>query len=142
MGKDAHKALVREFFHAIDGGNLERVKQLLAPGFQLHLPALAAPWGVEDLLKDIREFYAAFPDATHAIAALVAEGDLVAVRVNVLGTHRGEYQGIPATGKPVKVAGTHVVRMEDGKIREFWALEDMLNLMQQLGEESGAAKVQ
>lgn len=141
MGKDGHKAMVREFFHAIDGGNLERVKQLLAPGFQLHLPALAAPWGVEELLNDIREFYSAFPDATHAIAALVAEGDVVAVRVNVLGTHRGEYQGISATGKPVKVAGGHMIRIEDGKIAEFWALEDMLHLMQQLGAESGAAEV-
>jgi predicted ester cyclase len=142
MSKDAHKAVVREFFHAIDGGNLERVQQLLAPGFQLHLPALAAPWGVEELLNDIREFYAAFPDATHAIAAFVAEGDLVAVRVNVLGTHRGEYQGIASTGRPVKVAGTHVVRINNGKIAEFWALEDMLHLMQQLGAEPVANKVQ
>jgi predicted ester cyclase len=41
----------------------------------------------------------AFPDLQHEIKAMVAEGDKAAVRLNVTGTHKGEFQGILPTGR-------------------------------------------
>ena len=135
MSEDASKALVREFFKAIDAGNLTIVRELLSADFVLRAPALPNPWGIEELVHDIREFYTAFPNSAHVIDDLIAEEDRVAVRLNVYGTHEAEFQGMPATGREIRIAGTHVLRIEGDKIREFWALEDTLGWMQQLGME-------
>ena len=135
MKKNKKKAIVREWFTAIDKGNLDKVKDLLAIDFVLYAPALSQPWGVEDVLRDIRRFYAAFPDSTHVIEDLISEGDKVVVRLTQHGTHEAEFEGIGATGKQIRVVGTHIVRIERGRIKELWALEDTLGQMQQLGME-------
>ena len=64
-----------------------------------------------------------FPDIHHHILDIVAEGDKVAVRFNITGTHKGEFQGILPTGKEVAI---------DGKIVEEWLNSDMMGLMQQI----------
>jgi steroid delta-isomerase-like uncharacterized protein len=133
--ENENKALVREFFAAIDKGELDKVRNLLSADFAFYAPALPKPWGAEEILQDIRRFYTAFPGSTHVIDDLISEGDKVAVRLNQYGTHRAEFEGIAATGKQIKVAGTHIVRSERGRIMEFWALEDILGQMQQLGME-------
>jgi predicted ester cyclase len=78
-------------------------------------------------------FYAAFPDYTHVIDDVVAEGDWVAVRLTFHATHQGEFQGIPATGNTVTYGGAHFGRLVDGRIAEWWILENDLGLMEQIG---------
>jgi steroid delta-isomerase-like uncharacterized protein len=78
-------------------------------------------------------FNKAFPDLTHDIVDLVAEGDKVAVSVNVTGTYKGEFQGIPATGKQVSFTAMDILTIVDGKITEEWATADIMGLMQQIG---------
>ena len=63
----------------------------------------------------------------------VAEGDKVLTRFEWTGTHRGEFLGVPATGRPVKVWGTVIDRFEDGKIKDSRIIMDRLGLMTQLG---------
>jgi steroid delta-isomerase-like uncharacterized protein len=133
--EEINKSVARDFFVAIDEGKLDRVKELLTNDFSLHAPALERPWGVQEILDDITRFYTAFPGSEHVIEDLVAEGDKVAARVNVCGTHVREYEGIPATGNKVKIAGTHILSIVGGRIREFWALEDTLGHMMQIGME-------
>jgi predicted ester cyclase len=65
--------------------------------------------------------------------AMVAEGDKVAVRFTVRGTHRGEFMGIAPTGKEVVVQGMDINRMANGKIVERWGIADSLSMLQQLG---------
>ena len=64
---------------------------------------------------------------------MIAEGDKVAVRFTARGTHKGEFLGIPPTGKQVAWAGINIYRVASGKIAETWQLSDGLGLMQQLG---------
>ena len=78
-------------------------------------------------------FNKAFPDLTRDIVDLVAEGDKVAVSINVTGTYKGEFQGIPATGKQVSFTAMDILTIVDGKITEEWATADMMGLMQQIG---------
>jgi steroid delta-isomerase-like uncharacterized protein len=127
--------LAREFFKAIDEGKLDRVRELCSAGFALHVPGSAKPWAVDDVLRNIREFYAAFPDSTHAIQDVIAEGDKVVIRLVQDGTHRAAFKGVSATGKMTNVAAVHILRFEKGKVKEFWALEDTLGQMTQLGME-------
>jgi steroid delta-isomerase-like uncharacterized protein len=78
-------------------------------------------------------FTSAFPDLRHDIVDMVAEGDKVAVRFNVTGTHKGELQGIPPTDKKVSFSAIDFITMIDGKIAEDWLSVDMMGLMQQIG---------
>jgi predicted ester cyclase len=64
---------------------------------------------------------------------MIEEGDTVAARWTVDGTHRGDFQGIAATGRKVRLSGTTIHHMADGKIKETWLTVDNLDLLQQLG---------
>lgn len=86
-------------------------------------------------------FSASFPDLKHTVDEIIAEGDTVAARWTVRGTHRGEFQGIPASGKQVNLSGITVHHLKDGKIRETWLSFDNMEVLQQIGAVPLAAKV-
>ncbi len=64
---------------------------------------------------------------------LFAEGDKVACRYTITGTHKGEYQGIPPTGNKMTIQVINIFRIADGKIAEWWSQFNTLGMMQQLG---------
>jgi predicted ester cyclase len=78
-------------------------------------------------------FMEAFPDLRLTVEDIVAEGDTVAARVAFRGTHRGEFQGIPPTGKQVAFSSMVFNHVVDGKVEEHWVELDLLRLMGQLG---------
>ncbi len=84
-------------------------------------------------LQFLRALAAGFPHYHHKIEDQIAEGDKVATRLTLYGTHTGNFRGIPPTGKQVTIAGINIVRIVDGKVVEAWANADNLGLMQQLG---------
>src|SRR5215203_1486449 len=67
------------------------------------------------------------------ILDMIAEGDKVAVRYTVEGTHEGELLGVPPTGRRVSIESFTVERVSDGRIREHWHVTDTLDMMQQMG---------
>lgn len=87
--------------------------------------------------EGIRHFYsslrAAFPDLHFQIEDQVAAGDRVVTRWSAQGTHAGEFQGIPPTGKQVTLTGIDIDRFAGGKVVECWPVADELGLLQQLG---------
>ena len=86
--------------------------------------------GLQDILRGMR---AAFPDLDFSIQEQVAEGDKVASRFEWTGTHQGEFLGVPATGKPVRVWGVVIDRLEKGRIKDTRIIMDIFGLMMQLG---------
>ena len=78
-------------------------------------------------------YFTAFPDLHITTDDLVAEGDKVTKVWTAKSTHKGEFMGIPATGKRIVVKGIEVFRIADVKIAEVWASMDNLGMMQQLG---------
>jgi predicted ester cyclase len=78
-------------------------------------------------------FRAAFPGLTYTVEEVIAEGDRVVQRSNASGTMKGDFLGMPATGKKANWSETHIVRVKDGKIIEHWASVDQLSMLQQLG---------
>jgi len=83
---------------------------------------------------EMRE-YNGLPDATSSVEELIAVGDRVISRWILRATHKGEFAGIPATGKRVEVSGIMITRIENGKIVEDKEEWDVLGFMQQLGLE-------
>jgi steroid delta-isomerase-like uncharacterized protein len=96
-----------------------------------------APPGMQHGREGFRQFVAmfltAFPDAHVTIEEEFADGDYVIHRGYTTGTHQGEFQGIPPTGKQVKMKTIDIWRVANGKMVENWVQMDMLGLMQQLG---------
>ena len=129
-----NKALNRRFVEeVINEGNLDAIDELLDPGVVDH----AAPPGVPTGREGAKQFFAivrsAFPDLHHTIEDMIAEGDKVVMRSTWSGTHQGEFMGIPATGRRVRVSAIDISRVADGRIVEHWEQSDALGLMQQLG---------
>jgi len=102
----------------------DMVEQVPLPG---QGPGLA---GLKDVLRGMRT---AFPDMRWTVEEQIAEGNKVATRFEWTGTHRGEFFGVPATGRAVKVWGVVMDRLEGGKIKDTRIIMDTLGLMTQLG---------
>lgn len=107
--------------------------------FDIHdRSVIAKGLGPEPLdLDGLKQFYYglwdAFPDLHITIEDMVGEGDTVAWRLAVNGTHESEFRGVPATGKSVAFAAQYIFRLRDGKIVERWTNFDRLGVMVQLG---------
>lgn len=94
---------------------------------------LFAPRAARRVKRLFTEFRSAFPDWREEIVELVAEGNTVAGRFKCSGTHRGEFLGEAPTGRGMEVEEVFFVRAEDGQFVDYWALEDSMGRMRQLG---------
>jgi steroid delta-isomerase-like uncharacterized protein len=128
-----NKQVVRQFFEAADRQDIEGMGQLVSStNYFFHFPGMP-PMDWNTHKQFFTAFTSSFPDLRHEIVDLVAEGDKVAVRFNVTGTHKGELQGIPPTGKKVSFGAMDFITLTDGKIVEDWLNADILGVMQQIG---------
>ena len=89
--------------------------------------------GVEGVKDVVRGMIAAFPDMHWTIEEQISEGDKVLTRFEWTGTHQGEFLGVPATGKPVRVWGMIIDRLEGDRIKDTRMLMDAMGMMIQLG---------
>jgi steroid delta-isomerase-like uncharacterized protein len=133
MSAEENKALVRRFVEEFwNEGNTAAAGELMAIDAAIHMPT-GEVVNLDGLKSFAGTFRGSFPDWHSTVEELIAEGDKVAERWTGRGTHRGELQGIPPTGKRVEVPGSVFYRIIDGKIVEFRGLFNMMSLMQQLG---------
>ena len=126
-------ALVREIYAAVDGQDLARTSALLEDSFLLHYQGIADPIPKAALLEMLSAYYTAFPDMRHEVLEMLPSGNSVTVRLTVRATHQGTYEDIPATGREVAVDAIHILRLSSGRIAEWWAAEDDLGLLRQIG---------
>jgi steroid delta-isomerase-like uncharacterized protein len=130
---DGNEALVRESFEAFNAGDTGRLLAVVAPDLVMHLAELPEPMhGRETWQQGFELIKRAFPDLEAQIDDVVAADDRVAVRVSFRGTHSGEFQGIPATGRRIHYVSHEFYRVEDGLIVEEWICSDMATLFRQL----------
>jgi len=80
----------------------------------------------------------AFPDLRVTIEDQIAERDRVVTRVVFCGTHRGEFRGIPATGKTVRYSGIAIDRIVNGKVVQMWHEADVSQMIEQITEKRPA----
>lgn len=107
--------------------------------FDIHDPAVVAEGlGPNRLdLDGLKKFYhglwMAFPDLHISVEDIVGEGDMVAWRLSVNGTHQSEFRGVAPTGKKVSFTAQYVFRFRDGKVVQRWTNLDRLGVLVQLG---------
>jgi len=134
----ANKEVVRQWFAALDAQDFDALTELMDEQFVIPariIDGADRAVGRKAAFEVIRGFYRSFPDYTHDIDEMIAEGDRVAVRVVLRGSHLGEYSGIAPTGRQFSYAGTYMVTVIDGALTEVWSLDDEINLLSQLGME-------
>jgi predicted ester cyclase len=119
---EENKVLVRRMVEAINAGDED-----------VDVDELFTPRAAQRVKRLFAEFRSAFPDWHEEIVELVAEGNTVAGRFRCSGTHLGEFLGEAPTGRRMEVDEVFFMRSEDGKFVDFWALEDSLSRMRQLG---------
>ena len=130
MSTEDNKALAhRAWEETMNQRNLAVVDELHVPDFVYH-SASRTIQGREPVKQLISMVLTALPDLHVTIEDTIGEGDRVVVRFTARGTHKGDFMGIPPTGKQITVTGTSIMRVANGKILEEWVNSD---LMQQLG---------
>ena len=132
---EENKAVCRRVFEeALNQGRREVIDEVFASDYVDHDPSnpdqQPGPQGVHDFVNAI---LSGFPDTQISIEDEIAEGDRVATRFTLRGTHKGEFMDIPSTDKRIAVTGTWTCQLSGGKIAESWLNMDSLGLLQQIG---------
>jgi steroid delta-isomerase-like uncharacterized protein len=130
--QDQNRHLVSQYFDAYDRQDKDRIGQLVSNSYFLHLAGMR-PMDRNGTKQFYEEAWKSFPDLHHEILDLVMEGDKVAVRYNIIGTHKGEFQGLKPSGRKVSFSAMAFIRLIDGKVAEEWEIADTMGLMQQIG---------
>lgn len=133
MSIEENKKIVRRYQEIYNSNDLEALGEVVSDNILTPKIMSGIPTGMEGAKAAHRIMLAGFPDYQTIIDDLVAEGDKVAARITMSGTHTGSFMGIPGTGKHVSFTGMYIARIADGKIVEHWGEEDGVSLLQQLG---------
>ena len=132
MSADENRELVRRFFEEVwNQGDEAAIDRYLDPDTVGTEPEFGT--GREAFRAQWRKWRAAFPDIHFAVEDVIAEGDKVVTRWTLTGTHRGEFMGVPPTGRRVSVTGMSLDHLVDGQIKAGFDAWDALGLWQQLG---------
>jgi len=132
---EAHnKVVMRRFTEFINTASEKLAGELIAPGAIFHVPGRAEPMrGPAGYLAIIQMMRRGFPDIQWTLEETVAEGDKVAARFTMRGTHLGTFYGVAPTGKKISVQAMNIYRLSRGQFVEERGLPDMLELLQQIG---------
>ena len=129
---EENKAVVRRFIDEIFmKGDFDAVDELLTDDFTPHTWGPMPP-GRDGLKDAIERVKSGISDPKMTIEDVIAEGDLVAVRLTSSATHTGEFMGMPATGKTYEMGEIHIFRLRDGQVAEHWHQADFMGMVKQL----------
>lgn len=137
MTQEQNKKIARRAYQVVSEGSgtgdLSGLDEIVARDVRDHNPDPGQGPGIEGVKELFRRLGSAFPDLQVTVEDQIAEGDKVVNRVIFRGTHSGDFQGTPATGKQIGTQVIDIMRIKDGKIVERWGQGDDLGMMQQLG---------
>jgi steroid delta-isomerase-like uncharacterized protein len=127
------REIVERWEHAFQGGDMATIDELAATDLVDHNPIPGYPPTIDGMKSAITSYRAAFPDLNIADLEVIADGDTAASRWTAEGTNDGEFMGMPATGKRIRVEGMNFYKLSGGKITDVWTQFDGVSMMQQLG---------
>jgi len=134
MSEADNRRLVEEAFEAINAHDPDRYVQLVDASYVMENPASPTPiLGRERVKQFMAMYFNAFPDFHYDIEQIIVSGDWVVSRWRVTGTHKGEFNGIPATNRQVTSRGCTVTEIRNGRIAKTSVHYDQLAVLQQLG---------
>jgi steroid delta-isomerase-like uncharacterized protein len=133
MSTEENKAVSRRFHEAIGKGSTQAVQEELASNYVAHFPGILVPLDAEGFKQLVTAFNTGFPESHFDFDDEFAVGDKVVTRWTWNAIHRGEFQGLPPTGKQVMMTGITILHIIGGKVVDNTVEMDQLGLLQQLG---------
>jgi predicted ester cyclase len=131
---EAIKAAARRTLEEIfPNGDADGLAEVVHPDCVNHEAPPGAPQGLQGMTFSMRMLEAAFSDRRWEIHQAIAEGDTVVLHCTFSGRHTGPFMGLAPTNRPFAFRQVHIVRFQDGKGIEHWAVRDDLTLLRQLG---------
>jgi steroid delta-isomerase-like uncharacterized protein len=128
MAAEDIKARLEQARECWNRGDEQGYLELYAADAVLHGYPAVEP-GLDGIRRFYEAFWVAFPDSQLIVEDVVAEGDKLAARFVVQGTHAGEFRGIPPTGRPISMPGIAILRFAGGKCVERWSQADLAGLL-------------
>jgi steroid delta-isomerase-like uncharacterized protein len=139
MTAETNKIVMSRFLEFINTASESLAQELISPDAIFHVPGSPQPMrGPAGYLAIIGMMRGGFPDIQWTVEEMVAEGDKVAARFTMRGTHQGTFFGVPPTGKKIAVQVMNIYRLSGGQFVEEHGQPDMLGLLQQIGAVPGA----
>ncbi len=133
MSAEKNIAVLNRVMDLINERRLDEAFELYDAEYIYHGPGGQELRGRDGIRGLWELFLSAFPDLVASVDELICEGDKVAGRWRVTGTHTGEFLGIPASNRSMTLPITEVFRIENGILREAWDQYDRLHLLEQIG---------
>jgi predicted ester cyclase len=126
--------LAKKFYKYLDAVQLDSMKALCAPDMKLYYES-GDPISFSDIEPLIKMFYTSFPDYKHEIEDIIAADDKVVCRISYSGTFTNPFMEMSPSGAKFRYKGIQIFQFANSKVTNFWAVEDELGLMTQLGLE-------
>lgn len=134
MSIETNKQLMQRFVEFINTASAALAEELISPNAIFHVPGRPEPLhGPAGYLEIIGMMRGGFPDIQWTLEEMIAEGDKVAARFKMRGTHQGAFFGVPAAGRKIDVQAMNFYRLSEGQIVEERGQPDLLGLLQQIG---------
>jgi steroid delta-isomerase-like uncharacterized protein len=134
MTIEANKLLMNRFTEFINTASESLAEELISQNAIFYVPGRPEPVsGPVGYLEIIGMMRSGFPDIQWTLEELIAEGDNIAARFTMCGTHQGTFFGFPPTGKKIEVKAMNIYRFSDSQIIEEYGQPDLLGLLQQIG---------
>ena len=131
---EAIRAAARRTLEEIfPNGDTDGLAEVVHPDCVNHDAPPGAPQGLEGMTQSMRMLAAAFSDRRWEIHQAIAEGDTVVLHCTFSGRHTGPFMGLAPTNQPFAYRQVHVVRFQDGRGIEHWAVRDDLSFLRQVG---------
>jgi predicted ester cyclase len=134
--------LARAYFDAVNVEDAARINELLARSllsYDVH--GTRSRTALKRYHADLRESFSELRFDIHENIGVLVEGDLVALRTIITGTHTGEYAGVEATGNAIQTSASHIFRVRDDRIVEHWPVLDTYRILVAIGAIPGVASV-
>ncbi|MEP6851027.1 MAG: ester cyclase [Acidobacteriota bacterium] len=144
MTSNEYPTLMHRWFEEVwNQQKTETIRELMTEDTVHH--GLSGPGGppvhgIEPFEKFHSDFLKSFPDLHVEVEDVLKDGDRYAARFAVTGTQKGEFTGLPATGKKVVFAGSGICLVEDGKFKEVWNVIDFVKMQYDLAPDTPDVK--
>jgi len=134
--------LVRAFVDAVNDVDEARIDELLDRGFLSYdVHGTRSRTGLKAYYADLRRSFSELRHEVHENVGVLVEGDQVALRTIITGTHTGDYAGVAATGIPFQTSSSHIFRARDDQLVEHWQVVDTYRILAAIGAIPGVANV-
>ena len=134
MTIEANKRVMKQFLVFINTASETLATELISPDAIFHVPGRPEPLrGPSGYLALIGMMRGGFPDIQWTLEETIAEGEKIAARFTMRGTHQGTFLGVPPTGRKIEVKAMNFYRLSGGQFVEEHGQPDLLGVLQQIG---------